>query len=403
MREETHMAQWENDAEKLYLAQAEGMFRLAFVHSCQMAETELLIREVLAELLTAKKAMETARHGETGMLRLMHKACMRYYEKKLRKKIKLENLKKQTLPFPICDGLVQILHLPYGLKSPLVLRLGLHLSPEAAGKVLGYGPKRVEKKLKKAQKRLSMPAGEVQALLQAVRIPESDRQHLFDRVQTDAAEQSFRGNERLRRFTRRMDRAAPAAAALVLLLLLSGYLAVRFHWFGTEELSAETRQWLAEESTGAEKPARETATVRLYVPAGDSLNCYRVADCPTDIEKLVPLMVSLGGMPEGSRLVTASLTYAGEFPPFAAPATTRGGKTVLTVTLSEEAAVGITPEMLEAMARTFQDFTGDEHAEIHIYAGKAELTAGGKTGQALLEQNTAVGETAEIHYREQTG
>lgn len=242
------MESHEKTAEKLYLEQAGGMYQLAFIHSCLNLETDQLFTDVLGELFTSPKALAQAQQGEHGLLKLMHNACMRYYEKKLRKKLKGELLRKQRLSFQITDNLLQILHLPYHLKSPLVLQYGIGLSREETAAVLGFSVQKVQGLLTKAQNKLGFGKGEIQAELSVVQLPLQEQELLYSRVLTESDDPAFAGKQRLKRFKRGMDHALPLAVLLVLLFALFCVLAVHFQWFGIAQLTPQTEQWLSNNS-----------------------------------------------------------------------------------------------------------------------------------------------------------
>lgn len=391
--------------EALYLENADAIFLMAYIHTSLTQNTTAVIQDTMQNIAAHEKSYTLAMSGRQGLLYLLHDSCMEYQRKKPRKKVKADMLKKTSVPFEMSDLLIAILHLPYECKSSLVLCQGLGYSPAAAAGILRKSESSVSRHLAAAAARLETAGSwnSVRQTLQSVRASLQTHQRIIDKVVVTVNEKGFEGKQRLKRFKRGMDDAIPYMALCILALCLFSFLAVHFGWFSREPYagSVPLGQPSGAQSAFAVSEDRPLRSLAVYAPEADGLVEYIVSDAPDSIQKLIPLMVSLGALPEGTALLYADYGPAGGIG--SAPADA-GLPQHCQLQLSAEAAAYMDDPVqgrlyLQGLVETLRAFYGPID-DIQVLSGGGDLLGDGLTAQQLLDAETNIIRTSEIQYRE---
>lgn len=218
--------------EQLYLENKEPVFRIAFLHGCTTEEAIAIINDTLLDLASSEGRMEKSQHG-TGMLRYLHMMCMDFYRKKLRRNIKAEQLRAQSIPFDMTDILIDILHLPPDTKTPLAAHLGCGFSLEETALLMGKRTGYVTRQLHTAKKKLSKYSeAEIRESLQSVAVKNETHQRIIDKFILSIAEKGTGPKQSLKRFKRNLDNIIPYITLGLIAFIVFCFLAVQFGWFG---------------------------------------------------------------------------------------------------------------------------------------------------------------------------
>lgn len=209
---------------------ADGLYLLAYVHTAIPQNAKALLLEILYELASNPSTLQACLDNENNIYIQAEKLCMQYYTRKLRKKLKPEQLRQIKTGFPLTDKLISLLRLPMSYKSALVLQLGLGLTISDCAAILKQSPAALEKKLALAKKQLAMSDAEIAETLKSVRKTDSYHRELLDKLALDASESGFLGKQRLRRFKIWLDSAVPFLAIAALLFVIFCVLAVQYGW-----------------------------------------------------------------------------------------------------------------------------------------------------------------------------
>ena len=406
-----------SELESLYFQHAEGLFALCFLYTGKSGTAFALMRTALCDLCYSEAQWKLAQGGEEGFFRAVHKTCMDYYVKNPRGKQKKRGKEASgsssgaALPFSLTDPLRSMLRLPVKFKTPLYLCLGLGWNADRAALALGGSPARVEGLVGAALKKLDMPRERAQTILSSVHAGEDAVQRVWDRFLTDRDEQGFEGKQRLRRFKRWLDNAIPYIALGVVALGALAFFGVEYGWF-TGVPYSHTAPIEGYEASGyyGNPPASEieaaAGTLAVYVPEGDAFVKYLVQDTPLSATAAAKQRVYLGGLPEGTSLLSVGAAREDGTELSASPDPADSAVFSLTVEFSREAEdyfAAASPEegeaMLRAMARTYGELYGGLR-QLRFLSGGEELSAGGLTAQDLLDGELPVFRTVETGYRE---
>ena len=305
----------QNSLETLYAEHANELYLLAYIHGTLPSEAMDILKDFFLELLTNPKS-DSRLHDENltpklSSMRLLHETCMEYYVSKFRKKRKPDELRESSTPFSVTEDLIAILHLPSNLKTPLVLRYGLNLSAEEAGKVLNRSLKSVESACEKALNKLHKTAAEAAKTLESVSLKDDTHQRIIDKCLVAANENGVSGQQKFRRFKRTLDKIVPYAAAFILLICLFAYAAVEFGWIGQlYEKSGPYEEYTPERTVEGDDPNStgivfpEYVAQSIYVPSETGMLQYLIRDMPNSEDTLTGLMVFFKLLPED-----ASVSY----------------------------------------------------------------------------------------------
>lgn len=218
--------------EKLYLENKDHIFRIAFLHGCRTDEAITLINNTLLDIASSESRTGKSRSG-AGMLHYLHMMCMDFYRKKLRRNIKAEQLRGQSLPFGMTDILIDILHLPPDTKTPLAAHFGCGFSIEDTAKIVGKRPEFVTRQLHTAKKRLSKYSEvEIRESLESVAVNSDTHQRIIDKFILSITEKGTGPKQSLKRFKRSLDHYVPYITLGLIVFILFCFLAVQFGWFG---------------------------------------------------------------------------------------------------------------------------------------------------------------------------
>lgn len=415
-----------SELEALYFSHAEDLFALCYLHTARGGEAFSLMRTALCDMAYSPKQWKLAQSGREGFLRAAHTSCMDYYvknphgPKKKRKKKEPEAPMLSAgaaLPFSLTDSLRRILRLPVKFKTPLFLRLGRGWTAEETARAAGGSPARVDKLVETALKKLGMDREKVRTLLCSLTAGEDTLQRVWDRFLTDRDDQGFEGKQRLRRFKRWLDNAIPYIALGVVALGAFAFFGVEYGWF-TGVPYEKTRPidgymasgYYGNSPAPASRIEYETGDLSVYAPEEDGFVQYVVAGAPRSASAAAKQMVALGGLPEGTSLLSvdsAFQTGEGGTAPGGEPGSPDAvnGQVSLTLEFSQEAAdyfASASPEdaaaMLHAMTRTYAELYGTLES-LRFQSGGNDLTAGGRTAQDFLQEPLAAGRSVETEYR----
>lgn len=218
--------------EKLYLQNKDAIFRVAFLHGCQTEEAVAIINDTLMDVASSKKRVEKSRSG-TGILHYLHMMCMDFYRKKLRRNIKADQLRRQSLPFDMTDILIDILHLPPDTKTPVALHLGCGFSIEEAAGIMGKRTGYATRQIHIAKKKLSRYSeDEIRTSLASVMVKADTHQRIIDKFILTITEKGTGSTQTLKRFKRSLDNFIPWLTLGIVAFIVFCFLAVHFGWFG---------------------------------------------------------------------------------------------------------------------------------------------------------------------------
>lgn len=213
--------------EKIYFENTNEMYKLAFVHTSISFEASNIVSQTFGNILTNEKAYKKALSSKEGLFSLIYQGCMDFFRRKARKKIKLERLSQMKVPFAIDEGLVELLHLPYNVKAPLVLCVDMNYSPVEAAQIMSCSEKKVTHALERAKKQLKADNWQkAKAKLETIKLSEETFVRNFDILALDYREKGtgFATKLRLRRFKRALDVAVPFIAIGIIALIIIAYL-----------------------------------------------------------------------------------------------------------------------------------------------------------------------------------
>jgi len=218
--------------EKLYLGNKDHIFRVAFLHGCKTDEAITLINDTLLDIASSESRMEKSRSG-TGMLYYLHVMCMDFYRKKLRRNIKADQLRGQSLPFSMTDILIDILHLPPDTKTPLAAHLGCGFSIEKTAEIVRKRTGFVTRQLHTAKKKLSKYSEEeIRESLESIAVKNDTHQRIIDKFILSITEKGTGPKQSLKRFKRSLDSYIPYITLGIIIFVLFCFLAVQLGWFG---------------------------------------------------------------------------------------------------------------------------------------------------------------------------
>lgn len=407
-----------HELEQIYEKSAGAMYGLAFIHTSVSQNAVSIINSTMLETATNQKAFETAQSGTAGTLQILHQFCMDYYRKKARKKIKAEALKKSSLPFAVTGCLIDILHLPPAVKTPLFLRDYCGMQTAEIAKTAALSENRTRRLLEKADTALhkNYDRDTVRSTIKSIAINRQSQQRIIDKVMLLLSEKGILGKLQAKRVKRGLDAAIPYIAGFVILFCIFCVCAVQFGWLGQPYSQSEPFDDLPAASLSPNdpiykledysypahaesQPALAYSDVTIYVPGDTGLTAYTVTNMPNDAAALVTQMVVLGGLPERTSLLSVTFEN-GETD---MDESSHSGAGLLQVALSEEAytyfkETGDTT-LLRAMTRTFEAYYGKLEV-ISITGGGKELSAGGETASAFLGDTTETDKAQRTAYRE---
>lgn len=219
----------ENDLETFYKQTVGPVFLLAFVHTARLDFAKDIIQKVFLLLFARPQALANAPHVSLSILSLTERFCQRFYQDKLRRKVKEKYFDGGKLPFPH-DRLLEILRLPARMKTPLVLDI-LNLPEADRVSITGLSPAKLQKELTSAYAALPYSKEQLSESLLAVALSEEACRRLWNQMLLTSQEKGFRFHQTLRHIKRWLDDHAIYIALLLVLFFLLAYFGVQYGWF----------------------------------------------------------------------------------------------------------------------------------------------------------------------------
>lgn len=222
-----------DDMESLYLSNKDIFYRIAFLHGCTTDDAIGIMNNTLLSIGSNKKIYKKAADSKISFLRELDALCMDFYNRKLRKPIKPEDLKKMRLPYEMTDTLVDILHLPPDCKTPFVCHISENHTIDEIAKITNHSKFYINFQLKRADKKLAKYGKEeLLAALNSIKISDNTHQRILDKFFVACDGKEFSPHQGFKRFRRKFDLLVPVITIGIIALFILSYIAVTFHWFG---------------------------------------------------------------------------------------------------------------------------------------------------------------------------
>ena len=333
-------AEIRKDFDESFSEYAAKIYAMAFIHIKKPDDTAELVEEVYLKLLLRKKDFETADERRRWIFKTAHSSIMDYFRIKMRKKIRLEDMKKLSLPFKPDSLLNEIFMLPDNLKSSLYLMYAEGMSAEETAKMISGTSGSVNSRLAKAEellkksgalKNTDKPQERIKASLKLISLPDSVGKHIYYEIKRKFQDKAFISKARLSYRKHILDRYIPFIAVLCIGVVVYAFLAVENGWItgskyvestelaenygytyeGEDSTIAEVLEYYgvtpmpssADESESSSEPEPETVTLESY--AGDEEVTLTGFD--GDAFALWDELVSTGAVPADMNLTAFSV------------------------------------------------------------------------------------------------
>lgn len=388
--------------EKLYMENKDAMFCMAFLHASNSNDANEIIKNTFFRIYMSKKEFEKVTRTPKGIIESMKKSISDYYRKRARKNIKTEKLQALSLPFPMTDELVAILHTSDKYKSALALHYGADYTIDETAKALHKKTDSIESLFDSAQKSTKLNDNQLREAISSIRLDDATHQRLWDKIFYDIKEHGFPGKQRLRNFKRNMDIVVPYAAGAIILFCAFAFAGVHYGWFSgvpfekstplegldtsvaSDDIIYRMENYDYDESSDISESSNEKQKISLsvYVPDGDSLVEYVVKDTPNNNSAVISQLERFG-------LISGSAVLSVDMNDDKASSSTL-------VNLELLNANSIDALTLEAIAKTMSSLTGSDNISVTVFG--EELIISGKSARDMLENKTEIKKTTETTY-----
>ncbi len=212
----------------LYQKNFDALFALTFVHTGSIKAATILLNKIFLSLTASSRKLNSAKENSWAALQLGEQFCQHYYQEKLRKKIKKEKFESLTYPFET-QHLLEVIRLSPSLKSTLVLH-SLGYSDENIAEILHCSISKTESRLSRL-KQLPVYTAENKKAIAQIKLPDKDKQALFDAITLAITEKGFSFSQFLKNSKRWLDNHIFFISLFLLLIFIIAYLGVHYQWF----------------------------------------------------------------------------------------------------------------------------------------------------------------------------